>query len=282
MPMLQEVAANLQHACSCKPESRPAGTGDRALLAGLRALCTAVLAGLAGGAERPMPMLWRPLAFGSAPPGPLPGVAMGMLRANSPAEDACSGRALSREAVESTEPVDPRPSPERGVAYTGLRLSVLAVIAYSSKEVAMQLGPHELLRAFTYECAVWTSSSTEGVVHSGVQALVRTRASRGVRPPVLAEGVCGSEGVALPLGARGLPTTLSATAAVTAAASAAARCSASSSACCLFSACISGKALHQMLQSQASGIRLPQLLICCHHAAPCTRLLHVHSLWSFP
>ena len=79
---------------------------------------------------------------------------------------------------------------------------------------------------------------------------MRTRASRGVRPPVLAVGVCGSEGVALPLGPRGLPTTLSATAAIMAAASAAARCSVSSSACCLFSACISGNAPHQVPQSQ--------------------------------
>ena len=86
-------------------------------------------------------------------------------------------------------------------------------------------------------------------MHRGVQALVRTRASRGVRPPVLAEGVCGSEGVALPRGPRGLPTTLSATAAVTAAASAAARCSVSSSACCLFSACISGNTAHEVPQS---------------------------------
>jgi len=60
-----------------------------------------------------------------------------------------------------------------------------------------------------------------------------TLESRGVTPPMLAVGVCGREGVALPH-ARGLPTTLSATAAVTAAAC---RLAASSRACCLFSAC---------------------------------------------
>ena len=111
----------------------------------------------------PKSMLWRPLGFCCAPPGPLPGVARctGLLGAYSPAEGACSGRTLSKETVESTEPVEPRPSPERGVAYTGIRLSVLAVGAYSSKGVAMQLGPHELLRDVTHESTVWAKSSTE-------------------------------------------------------------------------------------------------------------------------
>ncbi len=78
-----------------------------------------------------------------------------------------------------------------------------------------------------------------GQLSSAVRSAVLTFTSRGVTPPVLAVGVCGSEGVALPLArplARGLPTTLSATAAVTAAAC---RLAASSRACCLFSAYIS-------------------------------------------
>ena len=127
--MLYEAAAHLQHNCLRMSECRPAGTGEEALLAGCRAPRPAVLAGLAGGAEMPMPMLLRPPGLGSGPPGAFPGVAgcTGLLGGTRTAVDACSSRALSREAAESTEPVDPRPSAERGVAYTGIRLSVLAV-----------------------------------------------------------------------------------------------------------------------------------------------------------
>jgi len=82
---------------------------------------------------------------------------------------------------------------------------------------------------------------------------------------VLAVGVCGSEGVALPH-ARGLPTTLSATAAVTAAAC---RLAASSRACCLFSACTQDGYSYVLSQGMSShmthvskmGMQASQLMI---------------------
>ena len=117
----------------------------------------------------------------------------------------------------------------------GVTPPVLAVGVCGNKGVALPHArglPDAAARAVAL-CR-FVPSMVSGATRCGTRGdFGRTLMSRGVTPPVLAVGVCGSEGVALPH-ARGLPTTLSATAAVTAAAC---RLAASYRACCLFSAC---------------------------------------------